>query len=82
MKVNVVRVGNSRGIRIPKPMLEQCGIGDQVELKVRDRSIVLSPPTDLRAGWDEAFARAAAGPSEPALLDDRPSDWDKSEWRW
>ncbi len=82
MKVNVVQVGNSKGIRIPKPMLEQCGIGGQVELEVRDRSIVMKPASDPRAGWDEAFAQARDFPKEPALLGEQPSDWDKSEWRW
>ena len=36
MKTELVRIGNSRGIRIPKPIIEQCRIGDTIELRVQD----------------------------------------------
>ena len=50
MKARIVRIGNSRGIRIPKPLIEQTGLGEDVE-------IVMGRP---RAGWVEAL-RAMAG---------------------
>ena len=46
MKADLVRIGNSRGIRIPKPLIEQCGLGDTVELRVDQHCLVISPGDD------------------------------------
>lgn len=75
MRIPVVRIGNSRGVRLPKPILEQCGIVGAVDLKVENRSVVLSPTISRpREGWAAAAARAAeAGDDEmliPAALPD------------
>jgi len=56
MKVGIVRIGNSRGVRLPKAMLEQCGFGDEAELSVEGRKLVLAPADAPRAGWAAAFA--------------------------
>lgn len=83
MKLAVVSIGNSRGIRLPKAVLEQCGIEGSVDLEVRGGRIVISPRAERRAGWDAAFAgMAARGDDRP--LDDVPagSAWDDAEWRW
>jgi len=72
MKARIVRIGNSRGIRIPKPLIERTGLGEDVE-------IVVGRP---RAGWIEAF-RAMAGHGDDELLDEaRPTRWDEDEWQW
>jgi antitoxin MazE len=61
MKVELVRIGNSRGIRIPKPILEQCGFQNSVELRVENDHLVIAQGHRPREGWEEAFR--AAGPS-------------------
>lgn len=84
MKVNVVRIGNSRGIRIPKPLLEQCHIGNTVELEVRGDHLVLRPADRARAGWEEAFRRMA-DEGDDALIDREAwpvARWDQTEWHW
>ncbi len=43
MKAKIIRIGNSQGVRIPKPALEQCRLKDRVEMEVRDESLVISP---------------------------------------
>jgi antitoxin MazE len=54
MKASVVRIGNSRGIRIPQPILEACGIEEEVNLRVQKRRIVLEAiKAKPRAGWGE-----------------------------
>jgi antitoxin MazE len=80
MKVNLVAVGNSRGVRLPKAIIEQCGFGDAVEMTVEDGRVVLSRPAAPRAGWAEAFV----GGEEAVLLlpDDASAEWDEAEWRW
>ena len=82
MRVNVVQIGNSRGLRIPKPILEQCGIGDAVDLTVEEGHLVVRPLRRPREGWAEA-ARAMAAQGDDALLDPAPpTAFDKSEWEW
>lgn len=56
MKVDVIRIGNSRGVRLPKAVLEQAGVGDVVELTVEDGKIILSPTTRATAADDDPFA--------------------------
>lgn len=54
MIVNLVQIGNSRGVRIPKVILEQCGFVNEAELEVKRGSIVISPIESVRSGWKEA----------------------------
>jgi antitoxin MazE len=83
MRARIVKIGNSKGIRIPKPMLEQSGIQDEVELEVEDGQIVIRAVRHPREGWDAAFAEMAAR-GDDKLLDDLPSTttWDEEEWEW
>ena len=82
MRAKVVRIGNSRGIRLPKPLLEQVGLTEEVELEVRDGAIVITPGKEPRRGWVEA-ARAVAAHGEDQLLDvPIPTVFDREEWDW
>ena len=54
MRAKLVRIGNSRGIRLPKPLIEQAGLSDEVELEARKGAIVISPVNGTRAGWEDA----------------------------
>jgi antitoxin MazE len=69
MRVKLIKIGNSRGIRIPGSFLEQAGIGDEVELEARENQIVMRSVTYPRQGWEEAF-RAMAERGDDQLLDD------------
>jgi antitoxin MazE len=84
MKTNVVRIGNSRGIRIPKKLLEECRLEETVELEAHKGHLVVRPAAKPRAGWDEAFRRMAEK-RDDALLDRdslASTKWDRTEWRW
>ncbi len=50
MKARLVRIGNSRGVRLPKPLIEEAGLSDEVELQVRDGSVVIRPVKVLEGG--------------------------------
>ena len=83
MKMELVRIGNSRGIRIPKPLIEQCGLGKTVELRVENERLVISPERRPRQGWEEAFrAAGAAGRDEILLQHAAASEFDRKEWKW
>ena len=82
MKTKIIRIGNSRGVRIPKPLLEQAGLEDQVILRVVEDGIVIESADKPRADWAEA-ARILCEKAEDGLLDEFVlSDFDESEWVW
>jgi antitoxin MazE len=71
MKLSVVRIGNSRGIRIPKPLLDQCHITEAVDLKIEGRRIVLTPvQSKPRQGWAAAADRMHEVGDDELLIPD------------
>ncbi|MCK5448446.1 MAG: AbrB/MazE/SpoVT family DNA-binding domain-containing protein [Gemmatimonadetes bacterium] len=82
MKTRIVRIGNSRGVRIPKPLLEEAGLEDEVQLTLGPDGILISPLKAARAGWAEA-AELAHERGEAGLLDAFTSTrFDRSSWEW
>ena len=84
MRARVVKIGNSQGIRIPKTLLEQTGIMNDVELDVEKDKIVIRPILNPRADWDKAF-KTMAGRGDDALVDGNENishSWDEEEWQW
>ncbi len=83
MKTTLIPIGNSRGVRIPKPLIDQCGLTDEVEMDVRDGTILIHAPRKSRMGWEEAFQRMAAC-GDDKLLDGptAPTRWEDEEWQW
>ena len=82
MLLSVVPIGNSRGIRIPKAILEQCKIRDQIDLEVEHGRIILEPVHDSpRQGWDEAFREMAANNDDSLLITDRVYI-EIDDWEW
>lgn len=82
MKARLIRIGNSRGIRLPKPVIEQAGLREEVELQVREGAVVISARKPRRAGWAEA-ARVMRKRADDRLLDaSTPTLFDETEWHW
>jgi antitoxin MazE len=84
MKTRIVRIGNSQGIRIPKPLLEQTGLRGEVEISIQDGALIIQPARRPREGWAAAFQEMARR-SDDALLDDTApslSSWDEDDWEW
>ena len=84
MKGQIVRIGNSQGIRIPKVLIEQTGLGDRVEILVQGDSLVIRPARRPREGWDVAFLEMRRR-GDDELMDVEilpPTDWDEEEWEW
>lgn len=82
MKTTLIRIGNSRGIRIPKPICEQCGLEGEIEMDVRDGEIVIRSIRRVREGWDDAFARMAENGDDKLLVAESATEWDSEEWEW
>ena len=82
MKTHVVPIGNSRGIRIPKTVLELCHIHNVVNLTVKGETIVIQPIKHRpREGWDAAFRRMHEHGDDRLLISDR-LDLDVGSWEW
>jgi antitoxin MazE len=82
VKTQIIKIGNSRGIRIPKLLIDQVGLGTEVEIAAQKDQLVIRPTSRPRSGWDEKFS-AMAGRGDDRLLDEQVlTRWDKSEWKW
>ncbi|MDJ0766383.1 MAG: AbrB/MazE/SpoVT family DNA-binding domain-containing protein [Myxococcota bacterium] len=82
MKAQIIQIGNSRGIRIPRPLFEQTGIESEVRLVVEGNKIIIMPAIGPRDGWEAAF-RTMAENEDDLLLDTAAlSSWDDEEWEW
>lgn len=82
MKTRLVPIGNSRGVRIPKPLLDQVGLEDEVELRVAENGIVIQAARAPRAEWADA-AKLLHQRGEDGLLDEpTPTRFDETEWEW
>jgi len=80
----VVKIGNSRGIRIPKPLLDRLGLAEEVELAVEGDQLIIRPIRRPRDGWDEQFELMAER-GDDRLLDVEASSltrWDAEQWEW
>lgn len=75
MRIPIISIGNSKGIRLPKAVLQQYGLGEELDLELRDGEIVLRPCEAPRTGWEDAFARYGKGAEEDGL----PGDWPEGE---
>lgn len=82
VKARVVRIGNSRGIRIPKVWLDQLNIGEEVELSVQKNGLTIRPARRPREGWAEAFRQMAAHGDDRLLDQPAPTRWQVEEWEW
>lgn len=82
MRANVVQIGNSRGVRIPKAILLACAIEDAVELSVVDGKIVLQAAPRVRQGWAEAAQEMALRRDDDLLDPPVSTIFDEDEWEW
>jgi len=81
-KIRIVQIGNSRGIRVPKALLEQAQLPDEVELRAEPGRLVVTGVRRPRVRW-AAAARTMRSRGEDGLLDEpTPTRFDDVEWRW
>jgi len=82
MKAKLVQIGNSRGIRLPKPMIEEARLNDEVDIHVREGAIIITSSPNARSGWAES-AKQLHDRKEDGLLDDSTATtFDETEWKW
>ncbi|MFA9390532.1 MAG: AbrB/MazE/SpoVT family DNA-binding domain-containing protein [Prolixibacteraceae bacterium] len=80
MEVSVIKIGNSKGIRLSKTMLEKYNIQDSVNITLEEDQIVITPITKPRKGWDLAFQKMAENRDDQLLINDVFDDENLEEW--
>jgi antitoxin MazE len=81
MKARIIRIGNSYAVRLPKRLIAEAGLSDEVESRARNGTIVVSHLVRPRAGWADAAKRAGALDEDRMLDDPTPSRFDDEEWK-
>ena len=81
MRSRIVRIGNSQGVRLPKLLIEQAGLEEEVELRAEAGQIVIAAPRKTRAGWAEA-AQGARAAGDDALESSGATRFDQIGWEW
>ena len=82
MRARLVQIGNSRGIRIPKPFIEQAGLTEEVEIEVRDGAIVITARVAPREEWAQAAKRMHEAGDDALLDPPTATRFDEEEWTW
>jgi antitoxin MazE len=85
MKAKIIKIGNSRGIRIPKSLLDESSIENEVDIESGDGIIVIKSVSENRKSWDKAFKKMSKN-NDDILLDhetlSNQTKWDNEEWEW
>ena len=82
MEVSIIKIGNSKGFRLSKTILERYNITDKMELILEKEQIILRPSPEPRKGWDNAFQKMHENNDDQLLLDDVFEDDNFDEWKY
>ena len=78
----IVRIGNSRGFRVPKVLLDQAELPEEVELRAEPGRLVVTAARVPRAGWADAAEQMHTSGDDGLLDPTRPNSFDEQEWTW
>jgi antitoxin MazE len=81
MEVSVIKIGNSKGIRLSKALLDKYNIQDTVEVILEKGQIVIKPLSRPRKGWEKAFKKMAENGDDRLLINDVFDDENLEEWK-
>ena len=82
MKSQIIQIGNSHGIRIPKVLLEESGLKGDVDIELHPDGVLIRKVEKPRAGWDEAFRSMAENEDYDLHGADVSTAFEKKEWQW
>lgn len=81
MKAQIIQIGNSQGLRLPKMMLEESGITGEVDLELHEDGILIRRSGKPRDGWADAFKRLAENDDE-LIGGESANQFDRRNWQW
>ena len=73
MRIKLIQIGNSTGVRLPKNVIQECGFESELELSVQNKSVILSAPKEGRTAWTELFQESVR---------QKPIQEKGGEWEW
>jgi antitoxin MazE len=82
MKTQIIQIGNSQGVRIPKVLLEDSRITGEVDLELHPDGILIRNAQKPRSGWDEAFKTMAENEDDDLSQRSETTKFEKKEWQW
>jgi antitoxin MazE len=82
VRSKVIKIGNSRGIRIPRTLLEQAGLKNDVEMMVKGNQLIINSAHAPRQEWRAQFEKITEQGDDKLLDDATPTQWDEEEWTW
>jgi antitoxin MazE len=80
METSIIKIGNSKGLRLSKTILKKYNIKDKVELILEEEQIILKPITTPRKDWEKEFKKMSENEDDDLLIDDVFDDEDLEEW--
>jgi antitoxin MazE len=81
MDISVIPIGNSKGIRLTKTLIEKYNIKDTVEVVLEKNYIIIKPKNEPRKGWEKAFKKMKKDGADKLLIPDVFQDEDFDEWK-
>ena len=79
----IIAIGNSKGVRLPKKLLDESGLSGEVEIESRGNELVIMPVRGPHEGWEESAKMLRQRGGDDLLLGDLPaSTWDETAWKW
>ncbi|MFN2501441.1 MAG: AbrB/MazE/SpoVT family DNA-binding domain-containing protein [Pyrinomonadaceae bacterium] len=82
MKSQIIQIGNSQGVRLPKTLLQDSHITGEVELELHPEGILIRKAQKARAGWDEAFKSMSDNDDDEVGGSYPATRFDEKEWQW
>lgn len=81
MEVSIVQIGNSKGIRLSKTIIEKYNLRDKADVILEEDQIIIKPVSRPRKGWEEAFKEMTEQGDDQLLIDDIFVDENPEEWK-
>ena len=82
MKTQIIQIGNSQGIRIPKVLLEESRITGEVDLELHPDGIIIRNAKKPRAKWADAFRSMRENDDNEMIMEGAATNFDSKEWQW
>ena len=80
MKTNLIKIGNSKGVRIASSIIRECELGNEIEIKVIDKKVIIEALKEPRSNWNNSFKKMHKN-NEDILISEGSNNFDK-DWEW
>jgi antitoxin MazE len=82
VELKIIPIGNSRGVRLPKEIIERYAIEETIVLEVREEALVFRNKQDKRLSWEDTFKAMAREREDWSDLDSAIADGLDPPERW